>query len=140
MMWLTLGSALVIALMTFPAGCSAGSSNDAEYEAAMRRLQSQIEDREVTEGSFRGLSIGHSKGQSLTDLRAMGVQFVQPDLRDEIRVTRSAELAKLRTAPGLIVGAGDVVISFDDDEVVRVVVAPIFPEWRAMLEPTRDRD
>ncbi len=140
MTWLTLGSVLVMTLVMVPAGCSADSSNDAEYEAAMRRLQSQIKEKEVTEGSFRGLSIGHSKDQSLTDLRTMGVQFVRPDLRDEIRVTRSADLEKLHAAPGLIVGAGTVVISFDDDEVVRVAVAPIFPEWQAMLEPAHNRD
>ena len=138
--WLALGSSLLMALAMLPAACRADSSDVAEYDAALKRLQSQIEEYEVTEGQFRGLSIGHSKDQTLADILAMGVQFVRPDFRDRIQVTDSGGLEKLRAAPGLIVGAGDVVVSFDDDKVASVLVAPIFPKWRALLAPAQNRD
>jgi hypothetical protein len=140
MNWLALGGTVAMSLLLIAAGCNANSAEDQEYEAAMRRLESQVQEKEITEGRFQRLAIGHSKDESLAELRSMGVQFVRPDLRDEIQVTRSADLEKLRSAPGLIVGAGDVVVSFEDDEVVRIAVAPIFPEWKAMLDPAQSRD
>lgn len=140
MKWTKITCVLVSVVLSLLAGPSMSSSGDSEYEAELRRLESQIEEREIAEGTFRGLHIGHSKEQSLADLRTMGVQFIRPDLLEEIRVTCSEDLEKLRSSEGLILGTGEVAVSFDGDEVVRVAVAPIYPEWQAMLDPARNRD
>jgi len=140
MTWLGLASVLAAMLVLLPAGCRAsGPSGEGEYEAAMRRLEALIEESEVTEGSVLGLSIGRSKDETLEDLCGMGVQYVDPGLRNEILVTSASDLEKLREAEGLIVDAGQVVVSFEGDEVVQVQVAPIFPRWKVMLEAAATR-
>jgi len=106
----------------------------------MERLESQIREEEITAGSFKKLVVGGSKDQVLESLTAMGAEFVYPDLKDRIRVTRPEDLDKLRSAEGVIVGAGSAVVEFDADDVVRVLVAPIYPRWKELLEGAQTRD
>ena len=136
----TASFAAMVLVASFPVVCSANGPDGPEYEAAMKRLESQIREEEITEGSFKELAVGHAKDRVLGDLRSMGVRFILPDLRDRVEVTRAEDMEKLRSAEGLIVGSGDVVVAFEDDEVVRVAVARIFPKWKEILEGARTRD
>lgn len=128
-----LACAVVVALMV-PSVGGADGSEEQEYESAMKELEKGITRQEITEGSFRQISVGHEKKKVVSELRSMDVRFVMPDLLVPIEVTRAAELNRLASAEGLIVGSGDVVVSFAGDEVERVLIAPIFSEWKPLLQ------
>ena len=85
------------------------------------------------------LTIGESKKQALAGLREMGVSRVMPGLGEQVAVTKAEELSELQDAEGVIIGAGDVTIAFDGNDVQRVTVAPIFPAWNALLHGIRTR-
>jgi hypothetical protein len=135
-----LGCSLLAFLLTLPSACGAVDSEKTKYEAAMRHLGRQIRAEEITKGTFRKLTVGDSKDQVLRQLDAMGVEFVYPDLANRAEVGNSEDLGALRSADGIIVGAGSVVVEFEDDEVVRVLVAPIHPRWKDLLESAQTRD
>ena len=89
---------------------------------------------ELTEGSFRSLTIGESKDQTLAGLRQMGASRIMPDLGEQAPVETPGDLSKLQDAEGIIIGAGSVTIVFDGDNVQQVKVARIYPEWKALLQ------
>ena len=117
-------------------GCSpAGASDD----PAASKGEELAKTREIIEGSFGSLTIGESKDQVLNALRKMGATRVVPGLGDQVAVKRAEDLSKLQDAQGVIVGAGDVTITFDGDDVQRIAVAPVFPEWNTLLHGVRTR-
>lgn len=139
-------SLLVVWSAVLCMGCSpVGVSDAGETSASQdentraKELEHLAKTQEVTEGSFRALTIGESKDQALAGLRKMGVTRVKPGLGERVVVKKAEDLPKLHDAEGIIVGAGDVTIAFDGNDVQRVTVAPIFPEWKALLHGVRTR-
>lgn len=127
-------------------GCSPVGASDAQgpttsngETTAEKELEGLAKTSEITEGSFRSLTIGESKDQVLAALRKMGASRIKPGLGEQAPVKRAEDLSKLQDAEGLIIGAGDVTIAFDGNDVERVTVAPIFPEWNALLHGVRTR-
>ncbi len=114
-------------------------ASDKEAEDFGRMMEALETTTELTEGSFRSLTIGESKGQVLAGLRQMGASEVRPGLGDQPWVETADDLSRLKGAEGIIIGAGDVTIVFDGDDVQQVNVAPIFPEWKALLQGVRTR-
>ena len=123
-----------------PVGASDGRKPSTQDEAeAAKEFEALTKSMEVTEGSFRSLTIGESKEQALAGLRKMGVAGVRPGLGEQVAVKKAEDLSKLQNAEGVIIGAGDVTIAFDGDDVQRVTVAPVYPKWNALLHGTRTR-
>ncbi len=135
-----LGCALLVGLIALSSACGEADPRQAEYEAAMEQLMSQIREERITEGAFGMLVVGASKDEVLKALGAMGATSVYPDLKVRIRVTRPADLDRLRSVGGVIIGAGSVVVKFDGDDVVRILVARIYPRWGELLEGAQTRD
>jgi hypothetical protein len=130
----------VLCMGCSPVGASNGGEPAAHDEAAAaKELEALTKSMEVTEGSFRLLTIGESKKQALAGLREMGVSRVMPGLGEQVAVTKAEDLSELQDAEGVIIGAGDVTIAFDGNDVQRVTVAPIFPAWNALLHGIRTR-
>lgn len=130
----------LLCLSCFSAGASDTDGAAApKAEKAAKEHEELSRTREITEGSFRSVTIGESKDQVLADLREMGVARIKPGLGEQVPVKRAEDLSKLRDAEGVIIGAGDVTIAFDGNDVQRVTVAPIFPEWNALLHGVRTR-
>lgn len=115
----------------------ASQSDESRAERELERLTKEIEALEkrwtITQGSYRTLTIGESKEQVLSGLREIGVRSVRPNLAEQTRVTTPEDLPALKDAQGVIIGPGSVTISFIGDEVQRVRVAPIYPEWQELL-------
>lgn len=121
-------------------GCSLESAADAGGTFhGVPNVKELEEFKEITEGSFRALTIGESKDQVLAHLLEMGMRTVSPDLPRRVVVTKADDLSKLRLAEGIIIGAGDVTIAFDGNDVKSILVAPIFPEWNALLRGVKTR-
>jgi len=130
----------VLCIGCSPVGASNGSEPAASDEAAAaKELEALTKSMEVTEGSFRSLTIGESKEQTLAGLHEMGVARIQPGLGERVAVTKAEDLSKLQDAEGIIIGAGDVTIAFDGNDVQRVTVAPVYPKWNALLHGIRTR-
>jgi hypothetical protein len=130
----------VLCIGCSPVGASDGREPSAQDEAvAAKEFESLTKSMEVTEGSFRSLTIGESKDQALAGLREMGVARVRPGLGEQIAVKKAEDLSKLQDAEGVIIGAGDVTIAFDGNDVQRVTVAPVYPKWNALLHGIRTR-
>lgn len=126
--------------------CSPVGASDAQRSATSngettpeKELEGLVKTREITDGSFRLLTIGESKDEVLVDLRKMGVARIKPGLGEQVAATTAEDLLKLQNAEGLIIGAGDVTITFDGNDVQRVAVAPVFPEWNALLHGVRTK-
>lgn len=126
-------------------GCSSVGSSDPNEPAVSKREEAAMEPeklattKEITEGTFRALTIGDSKNQVLVALRKMGATRIEIGLGEQVAVTRAEDLSKLREAGGIIIGAGDVTIIFDGNDVRRITVAPVFPEWNTLLHGVRTR-
>ncbi len=114
-------------------------ASDKEAEEFGRMMEALEKTTELTEGSFRSLTIGDTKDQVLAGLRQMGATRVSPGLGEQPWVKTADDLSRLQDAEGIIIGAGDVTIVFDGDDVQRVLVARIFPEWKALLQGVRTR-
>ncbi len=114
-------------------------ASDKEAEEFGRMMEALETTTELTDGSFRSLTIGESKGQVLAGLRQMGATRVMPGMGEQPWVKTVDDLSRLQGAEGIIIGAGDVTIVFDGDDVQQVNVAPIFPEWKALLQGVRTR-
>lgn len=126
-------------------GCSSVGSSDANEpavskgEEAAMELEKLATTKVITEGSFRVLTIGDSKNQVLVALRKMGATRIDVGLGEQMAVKRAEDLSKLREAEGIIIGAGDVTITFDGNDVRRITVAPVFQEWNTLLHGVRTR-
>ncbi len=114
-------------------------ASEKEAEDLAKMMEAIEKTTDLTEGSFRSLTIGESKDQTLADLRQMGASRIMPDLGEQAPVETPGDLSKLQDAEGIIIGAGGVTIVFDGDNVQQVKVARIYPEWKALLQGVRTR-
>jgi hypothetical protein len=110
--------------------------------AGCQRLQGFWRERELTQGTFKEIGIGHTKSEVLVGLRKMQVKNVQVASSRDRTISKPADLHFLRGAEKIVVGAGAAVIEFRGDQVSRVHVAPArqFGRWRDLLQATRTRD
>ena len=81
-------------------GCSPVGASDVDGPAASKG-EGLAKTREITEGSFRSLTIGESKDQVLAALRKMGATRIRPGLGEQVAVKRAEDLSKLQDAEGI---------------------------------------
>lgn len=123
-------------------GCSGVDAQEpgASIEALRSIMKSVIREEEITDGGFNEIMVGDSKDEVLEALKAMNVSYIKPDLKNRIRVTRPEDIERLRSAEGIIIGAGSAKILFDGDHVVDLWVAPVYPRWKELLEGAESRE
>ena len=136
---------LLLWSVVFCVGCSPIDASNREgpvtpdEAAMMKEFEGLVKKKGIVEGSYRSLRIGASKDQALASLREIGVASIEPGLGEQVAVKKPEDLSKLQDAEGIIIGAGEVTIAFDGNDVVRVTVAPIFPEWNTLLHGVRTK-